>query len=99
MTAADRLVQLSGLAGVSAGAHLYAIRQSGTTAEQILVSRSSLLSASAAAHLFDAGSVTAPDDSPDGFYRRAAAAIMTSRATGRHNDVFVRIARRRERKP
>jgi hypothetical protein len=53
-------VQLSGLAGVSAGAHLYAIRQAGATAGQILVSRSSLLSASAAAHLFDAGTDVTP---------------------------------------
>ena len=43
--------------------------------------------------------VTTPDDNPDGFYRRAAAAIMPNRTTGHHNDVFVRIARRRAMKP
>ena len=56
MTAAERLVFLSGLSGVSAGAHLYAIRKSGSTAGQILVSRSSLPSATAAQHLLDVGS-------------------------------------------
>lgn len=41
---------------------------------------------------------TISPDRPDGLYRRAAAAILTSRTTGPHNAVFVRIARRRERR-
>lgn len=57
MTTSERLVFLSGLSGVSAGAHLYAIRQSGLTAGQILVSRSSLSSATAEQHLLDGGGI------------------------------------------
>jgi hypothetical protein len=60
MTASQRLVYLSGLSGVSAGAHLLAIRQSGATAGQILVSRSTLPTASAAQHLLDDGVILAP---------------------------------------
>lgn len=57
MTASERLVFLSGLSGVSAGAHMYAIRNSGVTSGEMLVSRSSLVTASAALHLLDGGSV------------------------------------------
>lgn len=64
MTAAERLVFLSGLSGASAGAHLYSIRQSGSTAGQILVSRSSLTSATAGQHLLDDGGVIAPTGLP-----------------------------------
>jgi hypothetical protein len=55
MTAAERLVFLSGLSSGTAAQHLYAIRVSGSTAGQILVSRSSLESATAAEHLLDEG--------------------------------------------
>jgi hypothetical protein len=55
MTTSERLVFLSGLSGVSAGAHLYSLRQSGVTAGQILVSRSSLSTATAEQHLLDGG--------------------------------------------
>lgn len=54
-TAAQRLVQLSGLSGVSAGTHLLSIRLSGSTAGTMLVSRSSLPTGSAALHLLDGG--------------------------------------------
>jgi hypothetical protein len=57
MIAKDRLVFLSGLPSATAGAHLYAIRQSGATAGQILVSRSSLSTATAGQHLLDDGGV------------------------------------------
>ena len=56
MTAAERLAQLSGLAGVSAAAMLLAIGTGGT-AGALLLSRSSLASDTAAAHLLDAGNV------------------------------------------
>lgn len=55
MTAAERLAALSGLSGVSAGAHLLAIRISGSMAGQILVSRSTLSTGSASDHLLDGG--------------------------------------------
>lgn len=61
MTTAQRLVFLSGLFGVSAGAHLYAIRQSGSTAGQMLVSRSSLGVATTEQHLLDDGGVVITD--------------------------------------
>lgn len=54
-TAAERLAALSGLSGVSAGAHLLAIRISGSMAGQILVSRSTLSTGSASDHLLDSG--------------------------------------------
>jgi hypothetical protein len=54
-TTGSRLVSLSGLAGVSAAAHLLDIRLSGATAGAMLVSRSTLGSASALAHLLDNG--------------------------------------------
>lgn len=53
-TAAERLQELSGLAGVTAAAMLLAIG-TGATAGALLVSRSTLSSATAAAHLLDAG--------------------------------------------
>lgn len=53
MNTGQRLALLSGLSGVSAGAHLYAIRQSGVDAGQMLASRSSLLTATAMQHLLD----------------------------------------------
>lgn len=53
-TAAERLQELSGLAGVTAAAMLLSIG-SGATAGALLVSRSTLSSATAAAHLLDAG--------------------------------------------
>ena len=62
MTASERLVFLSGLSGVTAGAHLLAIRQSGSTSGQILVSRSSLSVATAAQHLLDGGGVVQSDN-------------------------------------
>lgn len=57
MIAGARLALLSGLSGVSAGAHLLAIRLAGSTAGQMLLSRSSLPEASAAQHLLDDGAV------------------------------------------
>lgn len=63
-TASARLVELSGLSGVSAGAHLLAIKLSGSNAGAMLVSRSSLPTATAAQHLLDGGGVTPP--TPDG---------------------------------
>lgn len=57
-TAASRLATLSGLSGVSAALHLKAIKQSGTTAGAMLLSRSSLATGTAAAHLLDAGVVS-----------------------------------------
>lgn len=60
MTASERLVFLSGLSGVSAGAHLYSIRQSGISAGQILVSRSNLSTATAGQHLLDDGGGVEP---------------------------------------
>jgi hypothetical protein len=59
MIAGARLALLSGLSGVSAGAHLYSIRQAGGTAGQILVSRSTLSTATAGQHLMDEGTATA----------------------------------------
>jgi hypothetical protein len=59
-TAAERLVTLSGLSGVSAAQHLLAIKLSGSTAGQMLVSRSTLGSATAAAHLLDGGATVSP---------------------------------------
>jgi hypothetical protein len=59
MTTGERIAFLSALPGVSAGAHLYAIRQSGVNAGQMLVSRSSLLSATAMQHLLDDGGAVA----------------------------------------
>ncbi len=53
MTAAERLLQLAGITG-TAGALLRSIG-SGLTAGALLVSRSTLSSATAAAHLLDAG--------------------------------------------
>ncbi len=53
ITAAARLIALSGLAGVSAAHHLVAISQSGVTAAERLLSYSSLPSATAAQHLLD----------------------------------------------
>lgn len=64
MTTGQRLVFLSGLSGVSAGAHLYAIRQSGVNSGQMLVSRSSLLIATAMQHLLDGGGDALPDMPP-----------------------------------
>lgn len=51
MTAGERLAALSGMSGVTAGSHMYAISVSGLSAGDILVSRSSLASATAAQHL------------------------------------------------
>lgn len=56
-TTSQRLTTLSGLSGVSAAEHLKAIKQSGATAGQMLVSRSSLSVASAIQHLMDEGGV------------------------------------------
>jgi len=53
MTAAERLLQLAGITG-TAGALLASIG-TGITAGAMLVSRSTLASATAAAHLLDAG--------------------------------------------
>lgn len=58
-TAAARLATLSGLSGVSAAIHLNSIKQSGTTAGAMLLSRSSLSTGTAAAHLLSDGSVIA----------------------------------------
>ena len=59
-TAAERLVALSGLSGVSAGTHLLAIG-TGATAAQILVSESPLVTATAAEHLMaDRGAGATP---------------------------------------
>lgn len=59
-TAAARLVELSGLSGVSAGAHLLAIG-SGSTSGQILVSESPLGTATASEHLMaDRGAGATP---------------------------------------
>lgn len=54
-TTAQRLATLSGLSGVSAAAHLIAIKQSGATAGSMLASRSGIGTGSAAQHLLDAG--------------------------------------------
>lgn len=51
MTTGARLVQLSGLSGVSAATHLIAIKQSGSNAGDMLVSRSGLSTGSAMEHL------------------------------------------------
>ena len=56
MTTGQRLAFLSGLSSANAGAHLYAIRQSGISSGAILVSRSLLPSGSAMMHLLDDGS-------------------------------------------
>ena len=61
MTTSQRLAFLSGLSGVSAGSHLLAIRRSGVTAGQMLVSRSALSSASALQHLLNDEAVDLPD--------------------------------------
>lgn len=58
-TTAQRLAFLSGMSGVSAAEHLKAIKQSGTTSGQMLVSRSSLSVASAIQHLMDDGGLPA----------------------------------------
>ncbi len=57
ITAGARLVALTGLAGASitAGQRLYSIRQRGTTAGEMLVSRSALISATAGEHLLNDG--------------------------------------------
>lgn len=60
-TTAQRLTTLSGLSGVSAAAHLIAIKQSGTTAGAMLVSRSGLGTGSALDHLMAGGVVVQPD--------------------------------------
>lgn len=60
-TTAQRLASLSGLAGVSAGAHLLAIRQAGAQAGPMLVSRSGLGVASALQHLLAALVVPSDD--------------------------------------
>ena len=51
MTTGARLVQLSGLSGVSAATHLIAIKQSGSNAGDMLVSRSGLTTGTAMEHL------------------------------------------------
>ena len=61
MTAGERLVQLSGLAGVSAAQHLIPLA-GGSTSGARLKARSSLSSGTAWAHLFDAGVVGAASD-------------------------------------
>ena len=50
-TAAQRLVELSGLPTGTAAGHLIAISQSGQTAAERLLSRSTLSSATAGVHL------------------------------------------------
>ena len=55
MTTGARLASLSGLSGVSAGQHLIAIKQSGATSGEMLVSRSSLMTGTAMDHLMDTG--------------------------------------------
>lgn len=84
-TAALRLVELSGLSGVSAGVHLLAIRVSGGTAGTILVSRSTLVTGTAAAHLLDGG--TAPVTPPTG---------GGGGAPGGHVGSFATLKRRKE---
>ena len=61
MNVAQRLAHLSGLTGVSAGAHLLAIRLGGTSAGAMLVSRSGLPSGTAEQHLLADSVVTLPD--------------------------------------
>ena len=55
MTTGARLAELSGLSGVSAATHLLAIRLSGATAGAMLVSRSTLSTGTAIAHLAGGG--------------------------------------------
>lgn len=55
MTTGQRLVQLSGLSGVTAGQHLLAIRLAGLTTGAMLASRSGLGTGSAMAHLLAQG--------------------------------------------
>lgn len=57
MTTGQRLVELSGLSGVTAAQHLMSIGAGGS-AGAMLVSRSSLLIGSAMYHLMDGGSPT-----------------------------------------
>ena len=61
MTVAQRLTYLSGLTGVSAGAHLMAIRLGGTSAGAMLVSRSGLPSGTAMQHLLSDVAIDLPD--------------------------------------
>jgi hypothetical protein len=70
MTTGARLVSLSGLSGVSAAAHLLAIRLSGATAGAMLVSRSTLGSASALEHLLDGGEKKRPEGDGAGRARK-----------------------------
>lgn len=55
-TAAERLVELSGLGSAAAAQHLLAIAASGATAAARLLSFSALETGTAAAHLGDSGS-------------------------------------------
>jgi hypothetical protein len=65
-TAAARLVELSGLSGVSAGAHLLAIG-TGLTAAALLLSGSPLGTATAGQHLMaDRGSIAPPTQEYNG---------------------------------
>lgn len=61
MNVAQRLAYLSGLTGVSAGAHLLAIRLAGVNAGAMLVSRSGLPSGTAMQHLLADLAVDLPD--------------------------------------
>ena len=57
-TARARLVELSGLSGVSAGQHLVSISLAGVTSGARLVSRSGLATGTAAEHLLAGGGPT-----------------------------------------
>lgn len=98
MTAGARLALLSGLSGVSAGAHLYAIRLAGSTAGAMLASRSSLPSASAAMHLLDGGSVVPAPVAVTDPYQAIANNIYNLRVDGPANHVFMRIGARHPRR-
>ena len=98
MTTGARLAQLSGLSGVSAGAHLYAIRLAGSAAGAMLVSRSTLGSASALAHLLDGGSVVPVPVAVQDPYQAIASSIFNLRVDGPANHVFMRIGARHPRR-
>ena len=93
-TAAQRIVQLSGLGTGTAGEHLVAISQSGVTAGERLLSYSSLSSGTAAQHLLDNGAVTgvsgslAATESQDLFGANGAVLASGAIAATEQSDAF-----------